>query len=79
MSATDTAHTVAVRTFDGAEDAGPIAFDVTFDSDALSDDDYGELASGAFKVEITGPAAPDFATANADANLLVTLTFTAYE
>jgi hypothetical protein len=79
VSTTDTAHTVAVRTFDGGEDAGPVAFDVTFDSDALSDADYSELASGSFKVEITGPAAQDFATANADANLLVTLTFTAYE
>ena len=79
MGAADTAHVVATRVFDGSEDAGPIELGVVFDSDALPGADYDELASGSFKVEIVGDAAPTFADASADANLAVTLTFTAYE
>ena len=79
MNGSATAHTVATRNVVAADGAGPVPFDVTFDSDKIPDADYADLASGSFKVVLSGPAASTFAAANADADITLSLTFKAYE
>lgn len=58
---------------------GPIAMDVSFDSADFQGDDRAKLLSGSFKVVIRGPAATDFTTKGADADLQVTFVFEAFE
>jgi hypothetical protein len=58
---------------------GPVGIDINFESDALSDADYAKVLGGSFKVVIRGPAAPDFTTKGAEADLQVAFTFAAFE
>jgi hypothetical protein len=79
MNGSATVYPVATRTIVAADPAGPLELDVEFDSDDIPDVDFADLASGSFKVSVSGPAAASFAAANADADLLMTLTFSAFE
>ena len=79
MNGSATAHTVATRDVVAADGAGPVPFEVSFDSDKIPDADYADLASGSFKVALAGPPASTFAAANADADITLSLTFKAYE
>jgi hypothetical protein len=59
---------------------GPVALDVTFDSDAITGQDRDKLLNGGFKTVIRGGAATGFsATSSAEANLQLTFTFQAFE
>ncbi len=60
-------------------DAGPLALDVAFDSDALSDADYADLLGGGFKVMLSGEAAAGFAALDASADLEITFLLTALD
>ena len=79
MNGSSTPHTVATRDVLAADAAGPVPFEVSFDSDKIPDADFGDLASGSFKVALSGPPASTFAAANADADITLSLTFKAYE
>jgi len=79
MNGSTTRYMVASRDVLAADGAGLVPFSVSFDSGSIPAADYSDLASGSFKVVISGPAAVGFAGANADADLLVSLTFKAYE
>jgi hypothetical protein len=79
MNGSATVYPVATRTIAAADTAGPLELEVDFDSDDIADVDFPDLASGSFKVSVSGPAAASFAAANADADLLMTLTFSAFE
>lgn len=59
--------------------AGPVGVDVSFDAAAVSDVDYDKMLGGSFKVVIRGPAAADFQSKGAEANLQLTFTFAAFE
>ncbi|HTM20202.1 MAG TPA: hypothetical protein VL172_06840 [Kofleriaceae bacterium] len=58
---------------------GPIDFDATFDSADMGAADYDRLLTSAFDVAIRGPAAAEFTTKGADADLQLTFTFQAFE
>lgn len=79
MNDTNNTFPAASRVFASTDGSGPIDLAVDFDSDEMSDEDYAKLLDGSFKVVIRGPAAPDFQTKGADADLQTTLTFTAFE
>jgi hypothetical protein len=79
MNGSTTLYPVATRTIVAADVAGPLELEVDFDSDDIPDVDFADLASGSFKVSVSGPAAATFAAANASADLLMTLTFSAFE
>lgn len=70
---------VAGLVLDAEADAGPIALDVGFDSDGISDADYADLLGGGFKVLLTGEAAAGFDVLDANADLEVTFLFTALD
>jgi hypothetical protein len=70
---------VATGEVGDAASGGPVMFEVTFAADDVPDLDYVKLLLGSFKVITRGPAAPTFAGKGAEAELGVTLTFTAYE
>jgi hypothetical protein len=79
MNDTNNSFPVATATLDADTDAGPVGFDVSFDSDALGQADFDKLLAGSFKVVIRGAAAPDFETKGAEADLQLTFTFAAFE
>jgi hypothetical protein len=79
MNGSTMRYVVATRNVVAGDGAGPIQFAVDFDSDTIPDADYADLASGSFKVVLSGPPAAGFASANADANLTLSLTFEAFE
>ena len=79
LNGSSTRYPVGFREIVAADGAGPLEFTVDFDSDTIPDADYADLASGSFKVSVIGPAAAGFAGAGADADLLMSFTFTAYE
>jgi hypothetical protein len=79
MNGTSTLHPVASRDFAAADAAGPIALAVTFDSDSLPGPDYADLASGSFKVALTGEVADGFVALRDTADLEAVFLFTAYE
>ena len=79
MNGSTTRYAVATKDVVAGDGAGPIQFAVNFDSDKIPDGDYADLASGSFKVALSGPPAAGFATANADANITISLTFEAFE
>lgn len=58
---------------------GPVPVNVSFDGAAVTEIDYAKLLGGGFKVVIRGPAATDFQTKGAEANLQLTFTFAAFE
>jgi hypothetical protein len=59
--------------------SGPITLTSGFDTADVSATDFTKILGGSFKVGIRGPAGANFATKGADADLQVTLTFTAFE
>lgn len=69
----------ASATLDASADAGPIAFEVEFDGEAVPADDFTRVLGGAFKVVVRGPADAAFEGKGADADLQLTFTFAAYE
>ncbi len=71
--------TYPVATLAAPSGRGPQAMLVSFDSTSLPPGDYVELAGGAFKVVLAGPAASGFAAGSATANMVVTFGFVAYE
>jgi hypothetical protein len=79
MNGSSTPHAVATKSVGAADGAGPIPFLVAFDSDDIPAADYTDLASGSFKVVLSGPPASGFAAANADADITISLTFEAFE
>jgi hypothetical protein len=76
---TDNTYPAAWRAFAAADGSGPIELTSGFSTDTLSSADFTKILGGSFKVGIRGPAAAGFAAANVDADLQVTLTFTAFE
>ncbi len=79
MNDTNNSFPVAAGDITAETTGGPIALDVTFDSDTLGDADWTKLLGGNFKVIARGPATVDFSTRGADADLQVTFRFTAFE
>jgi hypothetical protein len=79
MNGSSTPYAVATKNLVATDGAGPIQFAVDFDSDEIPAADYADLASGSFKVMLSGPPAAGFAAANADANITISLTFEAFE
>jgi len=79
MNDTNNSYPVATLAIDAATTAGPIGVDSTFDSDDAGDVDFAKILGGSFKVVIRGPAAPDFASKGAEADLQATFTFAAFE
>ena len=79
MNGSTARYAVASREMLAADGAGPIELAVAFDSSDIPAADYADLASGSFKVALSGPPAPGFDTASADADLKLSLTFSAYE
>ncbi len=79
MNDTNNTFPAANQMLVAADGAGPIAMDVAFESGQMGEADFSKLLAGSFKVVVRGPAATDFAAKGADADLQVTLTFTAYE
>jgi hypothetical protein len=79
MNGSTTHYAVATRDVLAADGGGPVEFTVDFDSDDIPAADFTDLASGSFKVAISGPPAASFPGANADANLKISLTFSAFE
>ena len=58
---------------------GPVEVSVLLTSDAISDVDWPKLLGGSFKVIIRGPAAAEFASKVAKADLQLNFTFAAFE
>lgn len=79
MNDTNDTFPVASTTIDANSTGGPIEMDVAFDSGTVGANDFPQLLAGSFKVSVRGPAAADFATKGADANLQATFTFAAFE
>jgi hypothetical protein len=79
MNDTNNSFPAAAGTIAAADGSGPIALATTFASDALGTEDYVKLINGSFKVVMRGPAAADFMTKGADADIQITFTFAAYE
>lgn len=69
----------ATGTVTAGAGAGPLVLEDRFDSAALPEFDYLKLVDGNFKVIVRGPATSAFMTGNADADLELTLTFSAFE
>lgn len=59
--------------------SGPLELTSGFSTDPLSDADFAKLLGGSFKVGVRGPAAVGFSGKGADADIQVTLTFSAFE
>lgn len=79
MNDTNNTYPAAWGAIAATDGSGPLALTTGFTSDGFSTTDFDKLLNGSFKVGIRGPAAAGFAAANADADLQVTLTFTAFE
>ena len=79
MNDTNNSFAAAAGPIAATDTGGPINLSSTFSSSGLASADYAKLLSGSFKVVMRGPAATDFMTKGADANIQVTLTFAAYE
>jgi two-component system, NtrC family, response regulator HydG len=58
---------------------GPVNVGVSFQSNAVADQDWSKFLGGGFKVVIRGTAAAEFSTKGAKADLQLTFTFAAYE
>ncbi len=59
--------------------AGPVPMTISFDSGAVTGDDWSALVAGSFKVRIDGPAQGDFENAGASVDLEAMFTFEAFE
>jgi hypothetical protein len=79
MNDTNNSYPVAHGIVGATTDAGPYALEVDFVGADIPDIDYEKLLGGSFKVIARGPAAADFTSKGADADLQVTFTFAAFE
>lgn len=79
MNDTNNSYPVAAGTVEASATGGPVALSATFSSDGVPDADYAKLLGGSFKVVMRGPAAVGFTSKGADADVQVTLTFSAFE
>jgi len=79
MNDTNNSFPAATGAIAASATGGPVALDAGFSSEAMAAADYDKLIAGSFKVVMRGPAAVDFMTKGADADLQITLTFAAYE
>jgi hypothetical protein len=79
MNDTNNSYPVATAAITAATASGPVAFDATFAAPDVPALDYEKLLNGSFKVITRGPAATEFSTKGAEADLQVTFTFAAYE
>ncbi len=79
MNDTGNSFPAAHGTIAATDGGGPIALAASFGSDGIGSADYAKLVGGSFKVVMRGPAAADFMTKGADADIQITLTFAAYE
>jgi len=79
MNDTNNSYPVATGAIAASTASGPVGFDASFDAASLPALDYDKLLNGSFKVIARGPAATDFTTKGAEADLQVTFTFAAYE
>ncbi len=70
---------VGNRNMVAADLSGPIEISSNFDSTSLSAADYDQLLAGSFKVALDCPAAATFAGANAEVDLTLLFTFSAFE
>jgi hypothetical protein len=78
MSGSGTVYPIGNKAFVAADGAGPISMTATFDSAAMPAADLSELIGGQFKMGIDCGAATTF-TGNADATLITTMTFEAFD
>jgi hypothetical protein len=62
----------------GPTGVGPVTMAVSFDSSAMTPADFQDLVGGSFTVVLEGPAANEFDTRGATADMTATLTFVAY-
>lgn len=79
MNDTNNSYPAAAGAIAAAAPGGPITLDPGFTSSQVSSEDYAKLLSGSFKIVMRGPAATDFMTKGADADIQITFTFAAYE
>jgi hypothetical protein len=79
MNDTNNSFPAAAGTIAATDGGGPITLDSTFASSQVGSEDYTKLIAGSFKVSMRGPAAADFMTKGADADIQITLTFAAFE
>ena len=79
MNDTNNTFPVAAGTIDAAATGGPIELSPSFTADPTAGVDWNKFLSGSFKVIMRGPAATGFTTKGADADVQVTLTFSAFE
>jgi hypothetical protein len=77
MNDTNNSYPVATVPMDAATGSGPVELAIGFEG--VSEVDYAKLLGGSFKVIVRGPAAPDFTTKGADADIQATFTFVAFE
>lgn len=79
MNDTDNTYPAAAGAVAATDGSGPIELASAFSTDSTSTTDFAKVLGGSFKVGIRGPAAAGFSGKNAEADLQVTLTFTAFE
>jgi hypothetical protein len=79
MNDTDNSYPVASGTVTTATTSGPIPLATVFDAGEVSSIDHEKMTGGSFKVVARGATAATFATKGAEAELQITLTFSAYE
>jgi hypothetical protein len=79
MNDTNNSYPAAGANLPATTSSGPIPLTVSFPAESIPAIDYNKLLAGSFKVAIRGPAAAQFTTKGADADLQVTFTFAAFE
>ena len=79
MNDTNNSYPVAHGTVAATTGGGPFALSIDFAGEDVPDIDFAKMLGGSFKVIARGPAAADFTTKGADADLQVTFTFAAFE
>jgi len=79
MNGSDAEYEVATGVVEAGAGPGPFELAVDFDSDGIPGEDYGDLATGSFKVVLEGEVAEGFTALETKADFEVVFTFTAYE
>ena len=79
MNDSDNIYPVGTALIDDELEGREAGFDILFDYADFAGDDLTRLLGGSFKVLVGGPADAGFANLSGDADLQVTLLFSAYE
>lgn len=79
MNDSDNLYPVGTALIDDDLEGREAGFDILFDYADFTGDDLTRLLGGSFKVIVSGPADPAYPTLSGDADLQITLTFSAYE